>query len=132
MKEIDQIKMIINGMKLKNIPLMKKSEADKRVKESYVYTHANKVDELSNVDVFIGGKIHTHEPLYGDPTYWKYDEGVEEKIKDDCLYKIWYTYRDASDPYDSTSWYRVWYIEKIPKEKAELVEFLKITLKELQ
>ena len=131
MKEIEQIQEIINGMKLKNIPLMKKTVESKKVKEMHVYTHASKVDDLRS-DIFWGCDIHTYKPTYGDPTYWHYEKGVEEKIKDDCQYKVWYTWSDAADPCDSTTRYHVWYIEEIPKIKQELVKFLKETLKKLQ
>ena len=67
-----------------------------------------------------GKYLHTDEPHYGDPTYWIYPEGVEEKIEDDKKYRVWYTSRDAADPADSTTWNYVKYIQYIPTEKYEL------------
>ena len=133
MKEIEELQKIIDGMNLKNIPLMKKSVADKKVAESHVYTHANCVDEMSSPDIFFGRDMHTYEPRYGDPTYWSYTiKSVEKKIKDDSLYKVWYTYHDSADPYDSTTSYCVYYVEEVPIAKRELISFLKKTLKQLQ
>jgi len=67
-----------------------------------------------------GKYLHTDEPHYGDPTYWIYPEGVEEKIEDDKKYRVWYISRDAADPADSTTWNYVKYIQYIPTEKYEL------------
>lgn len=67
-----------------------------------------------------GRDLHTDEPRYSDPTYWIYPEGVEEKIEDDKYYKVWYTWKDASDPADSTTWHYVKYILYIPTEKNGL------------
>ena len=132
MKEIEQIREIINGMNLKNIPLMKKSEADKKVDEMHVYTHAYSVDGM-HPDFFWGRDMHTYKPSYGDPTYWTYTkESVEKKVKDDSLYKVWFTYHDSADPYDSTTSYCVFYVEEVPIEKRELISFLKKTLKSLK
>ena len=132
MKEIEQIQKIIDGMKLKNIPLMKKSEADKKVEECHVYTHAYKVDDM-HPDFFWGRDMHTYEPSYGDPTYWSYEQkSVEKKIKDDGVYKVWYTYSDSADPYDSTTSYHVYYVEEVPAEKRELINFLKRTIANLE
>lgn len=78
-------------------------------------------DELpSRTQVTEGKYLHTDEPRYGDPTYWIYPEGIEEKIEDDKKYKVWYTSRDAADPADSTTWNYVQYIHCIPTEKHEI------------
>ena len=112
---------------MSNTPLMDKDKANETVKNS-PYTYASSVDELSS-KICYGRDIHTYEPKYGDPTYWSYEKGVEAKIKDDYQYKIWYTWRDAADPADSTTWYRVWYIEEISPVKSAMIaaaeEFLK-------
>lgn len=78
-----------------------------------------------------GRDLHTDEPRYGDPTYWIYPEGVEEKIEDDKYYKVWYTWKDASDPADSTTWNYVKYIKYIPTEKNGLRKELENILKML-
>lgn len=132
MKEIEELQKIIDGMNLKNIPLMKKTIANKKVKEMHVYTHANCVDEMSS-NFFFGRDMHTYKPSYGDPTYWTYTKkSVEEKIEDDSLYKVWFTYNDSADPYDSTTSYCVYYVEEVPIGKRNLISFLKKTLKQLQ
>ena len=103
-----------------NKPLMDKKLADENVRKS-PYTYANKVDDLQT-GIYWGRNIHTDKPKYGDPTYWHYDEGVEEQIKDDRQYKVWYTWRDAADAMDSTISYRVWYIEEISPLKSEMIK----------
>lgn len=104
-----------------NKPLMDKKKANENVRKS-PYTYASKVDELST-GIFWGRDIHTYEPHYGDPTYWHYEKGVEKQIKDDRQYKVWYTWRDAADPCDSTTSYTVWYIEEIsPETTAKIAE----------
>lgn len=78
-------------------------------------------DELPSRNMISEGKyLHTDEPRYGDPTYWIYPEGIEEKIEDDKKYKVWYTSRDAADPCDSTTWNYVQYIRCVPTEKIEI------------
>lgn len=78
-------------------------------------------DELPSRNMISEGKyLHTDEPRYGDPTYWIYPEGIEEKIENDKKYKVWYTSRDAADPCDSTTWNYVKYIQCIPTEKNEI------------
>jgi len=81
----------------------------------------NKPDDLNwRVKISLGKYLHTEEPRYSDPTYWIYPEGIEEKIKDDKLYKVWYSYKDAADPADSTTWNYVKYIENIIPEKIKI------------
>lgn len=78
-------------------------------------------DELPSRNKISEGKyLHTDESRYGDPTYWIYPEGIEEKIEDDKKYKVWYTSRDAADPADSTTWNYIKYIQYIPTEKLEI------------
>jgi hypothetical protein len=131
MNEIEQIQKIIDGMKIKNIPLMEKDDANKNIEEYRVHTNATCYEQLPSC-ILWGRDIHTVEPRYGSPTYWHYEYGVEEKIKDDCRYKVWFTSRDAADTSDSTVSYTVWYIEELPKAKTELINYLKTTLKHLQ
>ena len=95
-----------------NKPLMSKKKADENVKKFSCYTYASKVDDLS-YGIFWGRDIHTKHYHGCDPTYWNYEKCVEEKIKDDHQYKVWYTWSDTADPYDSTISYTVWYIEEI-------------------
>lgn len=103
-----------------NKPLMNKSKAGENVRKWSYYTHASKVDDLS-LNIFWGKDIHTYEPKYSDPTYWHYEKGVEEKIKDDHQYKVWDTWRDAADPADLTTHYHVYYIEEISRAKSTMI-----------
>ena len=115
---IEQIKSLVNTLNLQNTPLMEKPS-------EY---------ELKNVRTNIdkGKYIKTYTPSYGDPTYWCYPNGVEEKIEDDKTYKVWFNYRDAADPCDSTTWYHVKYIEEVPDDKIALIKYLEKLLKELK
>ena len=72
------------------------------------------------VQTTLGKYLHTDEPRYSDPTYWIYPEGVEEKIKDDKKYKVWYSTRDAADPADSTTWHYVKYIKEVIDKKQDI------------
>lgn len=58
--------------------------------------------------------------------------GEQIKIEDDKTYKVWFEYRDAADPYDSTTWYHVKYIEEVPDDKIALIKYLEKLLKELK
>ncbi len=115
---IEQINDLINTLNLQNTQLMEKpSEYELK----YVSTNIDK-----------GKYIKTYTPSHGDPTYWYYPNGVEEKIEDNKAYKVWYEYRDAADPYDSTTWYDVKYIEEVPDDKIALIKYLIELLEELE
>lgn len=80
-----------------------------------------------------GSQLHSTHPEYGDSDYYIYHcEGVEEQIKDDKLYKVWYSRRDASDPQDSTSWYHIYYIEEVSELRMELIKSFKALLAEIE
>ena len=115
---IDQIKSLVDTLNLQNTPLMEKPSENEL---KYVRTNIDK-----------GKYIKTYTPSYGDPTYWCYPNGVEEKIEDDKTYKVWFNYRDAADPCDSTTWYHVKYIEEVPDDKIALIKYLEKLLKELK
>ena len=74
----------------------------------------------SQSKVDYGKNLHDYKPQYGDPKYWTYPKGVEEKIEDDKLYRVWYTSSDAADPSDSTIWNKVQYITYVPTEKTKI------------
>ena len=114
---IDQIKSLVNTLNLQNTPLLEKpSEYELK----YLST-----------DISKGKYIKTHTKNYGS-SYWRYPNGVEEKIEDDKTYKVWFDYRDAADPCDSTTWYHVKYIEEVPDDKIALIKYLEKLLKELK
>ena len=115
---IEQIKSLVNTLNLQNTPLLEKPS-------EY---------ELKCVTIcFKKGKyIKTRSSSHGDPTYWCYPNGVEEKIEDDKTYKVWGEYRDSADSYESTTWYRVKYIEEVPEDKIALIKYLEKLLKELK
>jgi hypothetical protein len=111
-----------------NKPLMSKEKANKLV---YSNTNRSKVDDLS-CRIYWGKEIHTTNYGSGDYTYWHYmDESVEDKIKDDRQYKVWYTYRDAADPADMTEVYCVYYIEEISPLKSAMIELAEEFLRNL-
>lgn len=115
---IEQIKSLVNELNLQNTPLLEKpSEYELK----YLST-----------DISKGKFIKSRFPEYSDPTYWRYPNGVEEKIEDDKTYKVWFDYRDAADPCDSTTWYLVKYIEEVPDDKIALIKYLEKLLKELK
>lgn len=70
---IEQIKSLVNTLNLQNTPLMEKpSEYELK----YVST-----------DISKGKYIKTHTKNYGS-SYWRYPNGIEEKIEDDNGY-LW-------------------------------------------
>ena len=113
---IEQIKSLVNTLNLQNIPLM-----DKPSEHMLRY---------AAVSLRKGYSIKTSS--YSGNTYWIYPNGVGEKIEDDKTYKVWFEYRDAADPYDSTTWYHVKYIEEVPADKFELVKYLEELLRKLK
>lgn len=115
---IEQIKSLVNTLNLQNTPLMEKPTI---YELNYLRTNIDK-----------GKYIKSRFPEYSDPTYWCYPNGVKEKIEDDKTYKVWFEYRDAADPYDSTTWYYVKYIEEVPDDKIALIEYLENLLKKLK
>lgn len=115
---IEQIKSLVNTLNLQNTPLMEKPL-------EHLLKHAT-------VSIRKGHSIKTYEPLYSDPTYWHYPKGVEEKIEDYKTYKVWFYYRDAADPADSTTSYNVKYIEEVPDDKIALIKYLEKLLEKLK
>lgn len=75
-------------------------------------------------DYIYGKDMHDHvtNSIYNDWCRWYFPQGIKEKIKDNELYLIWYNFKDASDPMDSSCSYHVWYIERAPKEIQEAIE----------
>ena len=114
---IDQIKSLVNELNLQNTLLMEKPSE-------------NELRCVVRIGIEKGKYIKTS--TYGGDTYWYYPKGVEEKIEDDKTYKVWFEYRDTADPYDSTTWYHVKYIEEVPADKFELIKYLENLLKELK
>ena len=125
---IKTLKDIISSKSLQNIPLMDRP-SDEEIKRD-PYTSYYKLDEV-NTDIFLGANIHS-ETYGSNRDTWRYPEGVEEKIKPDKNYKIWYRCHDASDPCDTSTFYYVYYIEEVPQSKIELINNLKKLIKELQ
>ena len=115
---IEQIKSLVDALNLHNTPLMEKPSERELLGVTFGFEK--------------GKNIKTRFPKYSDPTYWRYPNGVEEKIEDDKTYKVWFEYRDAADPYDSTTWYHVKYIEEVPDDKIALIKYLEKLLKELK
>ena len=115
---IEQIKGLVNELNLQKTTLMDKPT-------SYQLRYLR-------TDISKGKFIKSSFPEHSDPTYWYYPNGVDKKIEDDKTYKVWFEYRDAADPYDSTTWYHVKYIEEVPADKFELVKYLEELLRKLK
>lgn len=113
---IAKIREILSEVEYKNIPLMEKPTDEDFNKN--VYTSGLKLDRLST-DVRYGSQMHTHYSG-ADETVWHFPDGIEEKIDDNKRYKIWYTWRDAADPADLSTYYRVYYIEEVLSSKEYL------------
>ena len=131
MSIVKEISDVLLKYDLKNKPLMKRP-TDKKIAND-VYTSASKLDHLSQ-ELRYGRDMHTHvvNSIYRDKERWYFPKGVESKIKDDTLYRIWYRYHDAADPMDSSCSYAVYYIEEINNEKDELIKFLEVLIKDLK
>ena len=79
-----------------------------------------------------GSFILTSKPLYEDPDYWNYPSPeIEAKIKEDRLYKVWYSRRFAQDPADGTTWNTVYYVEEISDFRNLLANKLSSFLDEI-
>lgn len=83
----------------------------------YPYHRKSSLDEL-NINIFKGSELHsTHGgPGNGYPTYWAYPEtpeNIEKSIQPNKKYKVWYTTRYSADPYDSTEFNVIYYIEEV-------------------
>lgn len=58
--------------------------------------------------------------IYNDWCRFNFSQGgVKKQIKKDTLYKVWYSYHDASDPMDSSCTYFIYYIEEVPEDIAK-------------
>ncbi len=79
-----------------------------------------------------GSFILTSKPLYEDPDYWIYPSPeIEATIKEDRLYKVWYSRRFAQDPADGTTWNTVYYVEEISDFRNLLANKLSSFLDEI-
>ena len=83
--------------------------------------------------VRLGSDLHTVEEKYSDPDYFIYpSKEIEDKVKDNKHYKVWYHRTDASDPADSTSWYHIHYIEEMTETRRSLANLLRAILEEIE
>ena len=75
-------------------------------------------------DYIYGKDMHDYvtNSIYNDWCRWYFPNGIKYRIKDDQLYLVWYHYRDASDPQDSSCSYSVYYIERVPRHIQEMLE----------
>ena len=77
---IEQIKSLVNELNLQNTPLLEKpSEYELK----YLST-----------DISKGKFIKSRFPEYSDPTYWRYPNGIEEKIEDKKLAELGLSAKD--------------------------------------
>lgn len=62
---------------------------------------------------------------YNEWCRFYFPSGVKNKIEKEKMYKVWFDYRDASDPEDSSCSYHIHYIEEVPvniKSSYEIYE----------
>ncbi len=60
---------------------------------------------------FFGSEMKDRQYHAGETT-WSFPKGVREKIQDDKMYHVWYTSHSPADPYDTSTFYHVYYIEE--------------------
>lgn len=109
-QRLDAIKSDIQRMYVPNKPLCKRPSQDR-------------LDCLYN-GTLKGSNMRTYR--FGpNENVWNFPDGVEEKIEDDKEYKVWYTWHDASDPADMSTYHRVYYIEEVSADKMAVLRFLK-------
>lgn len=94
--------------KMMEIPESNRDQDIHRVRPDYIY----------------GKDMHDYvtNSIYNDWCRWYFPNGIKNRIKDNQLYLVWYNYRDASDPQDSSCSYSVYYIERAPKHIQEMLE----------
>lgn len=115
MTTVEELKEVLDGINIKNIPLCKKP----------------KNMPHNSPKILWGDEMETHEVgVCRDLDAWYFPKGV--KIEKDKQYKVWYTYHDAADPADMSCSQHVFYIEEINSEKSQIIKLLKETLKRLQ
>lgn len=54
--------------------------------------------------------------VYDEWCRFHFPNGVKEKIVSSKLYKVWYEYKDSSDPMDNSCKYIIHYIEEAPDD----------------
>ena len=123
---IKEIKAIVDRLGVKNIPLCKRP-SEKELQEKVGYT---RLDNMRH-DVFWGCNIKTTR-FGADETVWTYPEGVEDKIDDDRAYKLWYTWHDAADPADLSTYHHVYYIEEVPYGKKRFLQLIKQLIADIE
>ena len=124
-QKLDAIRSDIQGIYTPNKPLCKKPSREK-LKERF---HFDRLDSLRH-DIFKGSHMRTYR-FGADENVWTFPDGVEEKIEDNKDYKVWYTWRDASDPYDMSTYHHVYYIEEVSADKMAVLQFLKRLISEI-
>lgn len=99
--------------------MIQKRPTDEEVRDYY---HIKLSDYI--VEIFKGHQLRETKPNFlGDYKHVRFfDKTVANKIDDNKYYKCWYSYRDASDPADSSEYFYFAYVEEVP---AEIVEAIK-------
>lgn len=54
--------------------------------------------------------------IFNEWCRFKFPHGVKEKLEKNKLYKVWYDYKDDSDPMNSSCLYSIIYIEEVPED----------------
>lgn len=115
---IKQIKVILGHLEFENKPLMKRPTDEELMKNPYIKVPLSSL----STHIFYGSQMHT-ERFGADETVWHFPAGIQQKLKDDKRYKVWYTRRDASDPADLSTYYTVYYIEEVLDNKIKLQQY---------
>lgn len=112
-------------MENKELKIMEIPDPEKRYDQNIHRVHP---------DYIYGKDMHDYvtNSIYDDWCRWYFPKGIKEKIEDNQLYLVWYHYRSASDPQDSSCSYSIYYIEKAPKEIQDMLEIKKDYEKKLK
>lgn len=120
---IKQIKKILGHLEFENKPLMKRPTDEELKKNPYINVPLSSL----STSIFYGSQMHT-ERFGAHETVWHFPAGIQQKLEDDKRYKVWYTWRDASDPADLSTYYHVYYIEEVLDNKIKLRQYFNFIL----
>lgn len=124
-QRLDAIKSDIQWMYTPNRPLCKRPSREE-LKERFGF---DRLDNLRH-DIFKGSHMRTYR-FGADENVWTFPDDLKEKIEDDKDYKVWYTWHDAADPADMSTYHHVYYIEEVSAGKMAVVQFLKQLISEI-
>lgn len=102
--------------------MLQKKPTDEEIQEKSPWGY-HKLSDFST-KIFKGHQLFETKPDFlGDYKHVNFfDKSVKDKIKEDKYYKCWYSYRDASDPADSSEYFYFAYVEEVPTEIVEAIK----------